>query len=61
MGLKDFVIYGRDKFEPDVVGLDFPCFACQHRHGSCTDEPCRTCDHNVMAVHDDKQEALDAE
>jgi hypothetical protein len=56
MSLRDYVVT-RDKFQlhdKGTVGLElsFPCCHCQHRNMRDTDEPCRTCDHNVNAVKD---------
>jgi hypothetical protein len=56
MSLRDYVVT-RDKFQlhdKGTVGLElsFPCCHCQHRNIRDTDEPCRTCDHNINAVHD---------
>jgi hypothetical protein len=56
MSLEDYVVT-RDKFQlhdKGTVGLElsFPCCHCQHRNMRDTDEPCRTCDHNVNAVKD---------
>lgn len=54
MSLKDYAVK-RDKFQLHgnvTIGLSvqFPCCHCQHRNKRLTDEPCRTCDHNVNAV-----------
>jgi hypothetical protein len=51
MSLKDHEV-PRDKFEPDdsVNGLSFPCNCCAYRNLSDSDEPCRTCDHNLNSV-----------
>jgi len=52
-------IYGvkRDNFFLDVKeilnGLDFPCCCCQFRTCKDSEDPCRTCDHNVNAVKED--------
>ena len=55
MSLRNYDVR-RDKFEPDVRGsFGFPCFACKHRYGKDTDEPCRTCDHNAGAVKDEEE------
>ena len=56
MSLKDYAV-NRDKFERSGNGsgsltLDFPCCVCFHRFRKDTEEPCRTCDHNVNAVKD---------
>ena len=43
-----------DKFEPQEVGLtrlSFPCNACKHRDGTDSDEPCRSCGHNLNSKH----------
>ena len=55
MGLTDYAVQ-RDKFQAEEVtnGFDFPCGACIHRRGTDTDEPCRTCDHNMRSVPDDE-------
>lgn len=46
-----FPVVARDKFEPDEEGhMAIPCCWCKHRHGSDTQEPCRTCDHNCNAI-----------
>ena len=43
----------RDKFDADECGtMVFPCCVCKHGKNRDTDEPCRTCDHNVNAVKD---------
>jgi hypothetical protein len=56
MSLQDYAVK-RDKFERSGNGsgsltLDFPCCVCFHRFRKDTEEPCRTCDHNVNAVKD---------
>lgn len=54
MPLKDYLV-PRDKFEDDDWSeFCFPCCCCKHRHGPCTDEPCRTCDHNIGAVDEEE-------
>lgn len=47
----------RDHFEPEESGhgLSIPCCWCTHRHGLCTEEPCRTCDHNAGAASEDEE------
>ena len=54
MGLENYRVR-RDHFEPDDAGagLDFPCFICQHRHGTANEEPCIRCDWNLNAMEDD--------
>ena len=52
MSLKDHVIEGRDKFDPDILSLAlaFPCCACKYRNlEDDQDEPCVSCDHNLNA------------
>jgi DnaJ-class molecular chaperone len=56
MSLKDYAV-NRDKFElrkdgRHALSLDFPCCHCSYCFKAETDEPCRTCDHNVNAVKD---------
>jgi len=56
MSLKDYEV-SRDKFELlDTTNdyLSFPCACCKHKVKDCNDEPCRTCDHNIMAVEEDR-------
>lgn len=52
MSLKDYVIAGRDKFEPENRSLvfAFPCCACKYRNvEDDQNEPCVSCDHNLNA------------
>jgi hypothetical protein len=59
MSLRDYDV-NRDKFEADEWGtMVFPCCACKHGKKRDTDEPCRTCDHNVNAVKDTANSLLD--
>ena len=64
MGIDDYRV-SRDKFElEDAQGMmqfAFPCSSCKHKHGSHSDEPCRTCDHNGAAVPDKTSECFDGE
>lgn len=41
----------RNNFEPEIPRTGFvePCCWCVNRHGSDTDAPCSTCDHNANA------------
>jgi hypothetical protein len=51
MGLQDYVMQ-RDKFEfKNSTGntFDFPCCVCANNRKDESEEPCRTCDHNVNA------------
>jgi len=51
MSLRDYLV-NRDKFEPEEWGtMAFPCCACKSVKKLETEEPCRTCDHNINAVH----------
>jgi len=57
MSLEDYVVK-YDKFElheSGTIGLElsFPCCHCQHRHKQETQEPCRSCGHNVNAKNED--------
>jgi hypothetical protein len=54
MSLKDWSC-DHDKFElHDVLGgpfeMSFPCCVCKHRFKVDTEEPCRSCGHNMNAV-----------
>ena len=52
MILNDYVIEGRDKFEPEhrSLAFAFPCSACKYRNiEDDQDEPCVSCDHNLNA------------
>jgi hypothetical protein len=40
---------GPPRFAPEVA---FPCCVCAHAEHTDSEEPCRTCDHNVNAVKD---------
>lgn len=51
MGLNDYAV-PRDKFqleEKHINGFAFPCGECRHRHGTDSEEPCTSCDHNLNA------------
>jgi hypothetical protein len=56
MSLQDYQV-ARDHFRADdmagVRSFAFPCSACVHRGLRDTQQPCRTCDHNVNAVSDE--------
>lgn len=57
MPLKDHLIKGRDKFEPNsnpgMCEFAFPCFACDHKSKTDEQEPCITCDYNMSAKKPD--------
>jgi len=55
MGLQDYVMH-RDKFEfKNSTGntFDFPCCVCKNNRKDDSEEPCRTCDHNVNAEREE--------
>jgi hypothetical protein len=54
MSLEDYKVQ-RDKFEPETKSyFAFPCYCCIHRFKGDNEEPCRTCDHNITSVDDDR-------
>jgi hypothetical protein len=54
MSLRDYDVK-RDKFEFDehTSWWCFPCCVCKHCKKRATEEPCRTCDHNVRSEPED--------
>ena len=58
MSLSDYAV-PRDMFTPDTSPeLRFPCYACVHCYSSCSEEPCKSCDHasHVPAQPDEEEE-----
>jgi hypothetical protein len=58
MSLRDYAV-ARDNFCLDPLGytntmFSFPCCVCRNKLKEASQEPCRTCDHNINAVR--KQE-----
>jgi hypothetical protein len=57
VGLRGYLVR-RDNFEPEESGwYIFPCGSCRHRLNKCDEGPCRTCDHNLSSVPDDRHSA----
>ena len=58
MSIQDYVVFS-DHFEPLKRGLsrfDFPCCSCEHSRRSDSEEPCRSCGHNLSAVISEETE-----
>lgn len=55
MGLEEYYV-NRDKFEYDerFGTLSFPCCVCVYRTKLDSEDPCRTCGHNLLSVDEDE-------
>ena len=53
----EYPVVRRDRFEPDETNsFSFPCSCCVNRFILDSEEPCRSCDHNVNAAEPQPKE-----
>ena len=60
MPLIDYVV-ASDRFKAEhasPLSFAFPCCCCAYRHRKVTDEPCRSCGHN-MSMDKEKADGRD--